>query len=152
MLFVTLVRSTVTSALFPAPLGDTRIPIVPLFENSLSRTSTLTVPAPGSTRIPSVFERTTVPAMRTDVPPSIRIPAAPTPPMLEITLFSTCTSPACTRIPLSPPWPLIESPRSTTLVAGALTRTPSCPANTEIPAYTPAGLTIDTFLSTTTAP
>jgi hypothetical protein len=67
--FVTLDRSIVTCAFAPAALGETPIPAVALLENSLSRTSTATVPALGCTLKPSAFERDTVPEMRTELPP-----------------------------------------------------------------------------------
>ncbi len=97
---VTLLRSTVTCAAAPAALGDTPIPAVLLLLNSLSRTSTDTAAAAGTIRSPSTFERDTLPEIRTELPPSMRMPACA---MFEITLDSTCTSPACTRMPLPPP-------------------------------------------------
>ena len=101
--------------------GPTLTPTIALFENSLSRTSTLVVPAPGTTNRPVLpFERTTVDDTRTELPPSMRMPACD---MFEITVDSMCTSPAWMRMPLSPPWPLMVSPRSTTRVAGAATIT-----------------------------
>jgi len=146
--FVTLERSTVSRAPAPAALGTTATPVVALLLNSLSRTSTVVVPAPGATRRPSAFVRAVTPDRRTVDPPSTSTPAAV---MFEITMPSMCTSPACTRTPLAPPNPLTVSPRSTTFVAGAATVIPS-PALTDTPAYTPAGDWIVTFLFTVTAP
>ena len=148
MLRATVLRSTVTCAV-ALPVGETPMPVPELAVNSLSRTSTAKLPVDGATRRPVWLPRMVLPEILTRMPPETSTPKED---RFEMTTFSRFTSPACTSTPCVPPWPLIVRPRSTTLVAGLATVTPGVPGNTLMPAYTPAGDWMLTFLFTVTDP